>query len=56
MSASICRKFEGNWSRIWEPGQIKIEDNCDGEEVMEETDNERYLGDVLSKGGKNIKK
>jgi hypothetical protein len=36
-------------------GNIKVEDTCDGDEIMEEKDSERYLGDVISKDGKNIK-
>ena len=38
-----------------ETGEIKIEDTCDGDEIMEEKDSERYLGDVIAKDGKNIK-
>ena len=45
----------------WEEKEIEIghktqvEDILDGEEVMEETENEKYLGDVISKDGRNLK-
>ena len=38
-----------------ESGTIKIEDICEGEDIMEEKEDERYLGDVISKDGRNIK-
>ena len=48
--------FVENWKETevedCETGQIKIEDTCDGEEVMDEKDNEIFLGDVISKDGK----
>ena len=34
---------------------IKIEDVFDGEEIMEEKEDERYLGDVISQDGRNLK-
>ena len=50
--------FVENWKEMevedCETGQIKIEDTCDGEEVMEEKDSEIYLGDVISRVRKNI--
>ena len=38
-----------------ETDKMKIEDVCNGEEIMEEKEEEKYLGDILSKDGKNIK-
>ena len=38
-----------------ESGTIKIEDICEGEDIMEEKEDEIYLGDVISKDGRNIK-
>ena len=35
---------------------LEIQDKYDGEELMEEIDEARYLGDVISKDGRNIKK
>ena len=34
---------------------VRIEDICEGEEIMEEKDSERYLGDVISSDGRNLK-
>ena len=36
-------------------GTIRIEDTCEGEDIMEEKDEERYLGDVISNDGRNLK-
>ena len=36
-------------------GKKSIEDICLGEEAMEEKDEEKYLGDIISKDGKNLK-
>ena len=50
--------FVDNWTEVIEEcdgGKMKIKDVCDGEEIMEEKDDERYLGDVISKDGRNIK-
>ena len=47
-----------NWMEVieeCEAGKIRIEDICDGEQIMEEKDDERYLGDIISKDGRNIK-
>ena len=33
----------------------EVEDICVGEEMMEEKDEEKYLGDVISKDGRNLK-
>ena len=38
-----------------ETGEIKIEDTLDGEEIMEEKESEKYLGDIISKDGRNLK-
>ena len=34
---------------------FKIEDTYEGEEMMEEKEIERYLGDIISKDGRNLK-
>ena len=45
----------------WEEGIVEdsgifnIEDHCNGEDVMEEKEEEKYLGDVVSNDGRNIK-
>ena len=48
-----------NWSEKeiedCETAKIRIEDYLDREEIMEEKDDEKYLGDVISKDGRNIK-
>ena len=36
-------------------GNVDIKDVCLGEERMEETEEEKYLGDVISKDGRNLK-
>ena len=36
-------------------GRVEIKDVCLGEEIMEEKEEEKYLGDVISKDGRNIK-
>ena len=38
-----------------ETAEITIEDSFVGEENMEEVEEEKYLGDIISKDGKNIK-
>ena len=38
-----------------EIGDIKLEDIFDGEAIMEEKNEEKYLGDIVSVDGKNIK-
>ena len=38
-----------------ETGNTQVEDICIGEEIMEEKDEEKYLGDVISKDGRNLK-
>ena len=52
MSTTICRQLE---VKDCDTGNIKVEDSCYGDEIMEERDSERYLGDVISKDGENIK-
>ena len=49
--------FVDNWKETedCDTENIKVKDTCDGDEVMEEKNSERYLGDVISKDGKNIK-
>ena len=48
-----------NWEEVEimneETGIEEIEDICEGEEIMEEKSDEKYLGDVISTDGKNIK-
>ena len=42
----------------WEENEgenYEVEDICVGEELMEEKDEEKYLGDVISKDGRNLK-
>ena len=36
-------------------GKMELTDVCVGEEIMEEKEEEKYLGDVISKDGRNIK-
>ena len=36
-------------------GNIEIKDECIREEVIEEKDEEKYLGDLISKDGRNLK-
>ena len=50
----FVENWEENEVEDTETGEIKIEDTCDGDEIMEEKDGERYLGDVIAKDGKNI--
>ena len=38
-----------------EQANINIEDCFTGEEVIDETDSEKYLGDIISNDGKNMK-
>ena len=38
-----------------ETGKDEVKDICLGEEVMEEKDEEKYLGDIISKDGRNLK-
>ena len=38
-----------------ESGKVDIDDVCLGEEMMEEKDDEKYLGDIISKDGRNLK-
>ena len=51
--------FVDNWKENTveecETGTIRIEDVCEGEDVMEEKQEEKYLGDVISRDGRNIK-
>ena len=51
--------FVDNWEEVevenTDTGEVKIEDCCVGEEIMEEKDSEKYLGDLISNDGRNIK-
>ena len=51
--------FVDNWEEKaveeCETGTIQIEDVCEGEDLMEEKEEEKFLGDVISKDGRNIK-
>ena len=38
-----------------ETGNVELVDVCLGEEIMEEKEDEKYLGDVISKDGRNLK-
>ena len=48
-----------NWKEVEilndETGIEEIADICEGEEVMEEKLDEKYLGDIIDSKGKNIK-
>ena len=48
-----------NWKEIEirneETGIDEVEDVCQGKEIMEEKTEEKYLGDVISSDGRNIK-
>ena len=48
-------KWEEKEVEDCETGIIKIEDSCESEDVMEEKSEEKYLGDVISRDGRNIK-
>ena len=51
--------YVDSWERLEEKdkdtGEIELKDVCVGEEQMEEKDDEKYLGDIVSKDGRNIK-
>ena len=55
-----CQKlFVDKWMEVESKKEGKegsVEDIYIGEEVMEETEGEKYLGDIISKDGRNIKK
>ena len=48
-----------NWEEIEvtneETGKVEMEDHFIGEETMEEKNEEKYLGDIISNDGRNIK-
>ena len=46
--------YVDNWKKI-ETENSEIEDVCIGTELMEEKDDEKYLGDVICKDGRNLK-
>ena len=55
-----CQRIEVNGGKEVEifndeTGLDEIEDTCEGNELMEEKKEEKYLGDVISRDGKNIK-
>ena len=51
--------YVDSWERLEEKdkdtGETELKDVCVGEEQMEEKDDEKYLGDIVSKDGRNIK-
>ena len=51
--------YVDNWKEKDEPNsdfkEIRVGDMFDGEERMEETEQQKYLGDIVSKDGRNIK-
>ena len=47
--------WEENEVQNADTGNLQVEDVCIGEEVMEEKHEEKYLGDVISKDGRNLK-
>ena len=51
--------FVDNWEEVkvenTDTGEVTMEDCCVGEEIMEEKDSEKYLGDLISNDGRNIK-
>jgi hypothetical protein len=51
----LVDSWEENEIRNKETGSFVIEDVCIGEEEMEEKHEEKYLGDVISKDGRNLK-
>ena len=61
----VCEEFKcqtlevDEWKEVEilneETGVDEIEDICEGTEVMEEKMDEKYLGDIISRDGKNIK-
>ena len=52
--------FVDGWKEVEkkneETGILEIEDVYIGEEVMEDKEEEKYLGDIISKDGRNLKK
>ena len=48
-------KWEETEVEDCENGRLRVEDSCDGEDLMENKNDEKYLGDVISKDGRNIK-
>ena len=36
-------------------GEVSLEDSCQGEQITEEKSEEKYLGDVISTDGRNLK-
>ena len=59
MWGKLKRTTNVNWIEVpveeKETSTIKIEDCFDGEEEMEESESDKYLGDVISKDGRNMK-
>ena len=61
----LCGEFKcqelyiDNWKEVLiknsDDGKVRIEDCLVGEEVMEEKSEEKYLGDVISNDGSNLK-
>jgi hypothetical protein len=60
----VCEEYKcqtlkiDNWKEVEvvneETGIDAIEDSCEGVENMEEKDEEKYLGDIISTDGRNI--
>ena len=52
--------YVDSWSEVEAKNEkfdtLEIQDKYDGEELMEEIDEAKYLGDIISKEGRNIKK
>ena len=48
-------KWEEFENQNGENGSLEIQEKYVGEEQMEETEEEKYLGDIVSKDGRNLK-
>ena len=65
MQEKHCEKFQMSTVERWHLGRschkkwryskFKIEDKLAGEEIMEEEEEEKYLGDIVSNDGRKIK-
>ena len=47
--------YVDSWSEVERVDTLEIEDKYNGEELMEEIDEAKYLGDLISKDGRNIR-
>ena len=52
LTVDNCEEIEVNKD---DTQTVSIEDFCNGEVYMEEKDDEKYLGDIVSNDGRNIK-